>query len=166
MSSHTIWLKHNWRLISETNPTYTLILFWKKFLPTWLIEPTLLFNFGNFSYLHVIGNCTLESTLKSLGLVISFIYFLMIKPNRKSSETKPPLMAFNIKPAYYVVCIVCNNLVQCNSIQYNAFWFDLLEMNWFYANRDKCGFVTWVFSLNKKCKVKIFTGYNKIHSRM
>ena len=65
-------------------------------------------------------------------------------------------MAFNIKPAYYVVCIVCNNLVQCNSIQYNAFWFDLLEKNWFYANRDKCDFVkSLVFSLNKKIKVEI-----------
>ena len=36
-----------------------LILFWKFFLATWLIEPTRLFNFGNFSYLHVISNCTL-----------------------------------------------------------------------------------------------------------
>ena len=58
--------------------------------------------------------------LKSLGLVISFIYFVMIRPNRKSSEIKPPLMAFNIKPAYYVVCIVCNNFWY-SAIQYNAF---------------------------------------------
>ena len=41
------------------NPTYTFILFWKFFLPTWLIEPTCLFHFGNFSYLHVISNCKL-----------------------------------------------------------------------------------------------------------
>ena len=36
-----------------------VILFWKFFLPTLLIEPTRLFDFGNFSYLHIISNCTL-----------------------------------------------------------------------------------------------------------
>ena len=58
-SSHKIWFKHNWRIISEQNPTYMFILFWKFFLPTWLIEPTCLFHFGKFSYLHIISNCTL-----------------------------------------------------------------------------------------------------------
>ena len=44
---------------SDKNPTYTFILFGNFFLPTRLIEPTRLFNFGKFSYLHVISNCTL-----------------------------------------------------------------------------------------------------------
>ena len=36
-----------------------LISFGNFFLPTRLIEPTRLFNFGKFSYLHVISNCML-----------------------------------------------------------------------------------------------------------
>ena len=37
-SSHKILFKQNWRLFSETNPTYTFILFWTFFLPTRLIQ--------------------------------------------------------------------------------------------------------------------------------
>ena len=46
--------------------TYTFILFWEFFLPTWLIEPTRLFHFGKFSYPHVISNCRLIREMRVL----------------------------------------------------------------------------------------------------
>ena len=53
----------------------TLILFWEFFLPTRLIEPTRLFNFGNFSYLHVISNCAL---IKEVRVHIRTVKFLVL----------------------------------------------------------------------------------------
>ena len=48
-----------------------LILFWKFFLPTRLIEPTRLFNFGNCSYLHVISNCALIKEVRVLMYLLN-----------------------------------------------------------------------------------------------
>ena len=63
-----------------------VILFWKFFLPTWLIEPTRLFHFGNFSNLHVISNCTLIREVRvvyfravgmseNLGVLVFFVWY-------------------------------------------------------------------------------------------
>ena len=108
-----VFKSHNWRLISEKNPTYTLILFWKFFLPTRLIEPTRLFNFGNCSYLHVISNCALIKEVRvvkggqnegSNKLSTYFCFFSLLKTCKKFRKVSMYVQVFMGNPTTKSVC--------------------------------------------------------------
>ena len=78
------------------------ILFWTFFLPTRLIEPTRLFNFGNCSYLHVISNCAL---IKEVRVCISYfqeIMLILLMFRNKLVISSPSIIFMSI-----LICMRC-----------------------------------------------------------